>query len=197
LWHLSGMPVFLERFVLPGFVGLIIAVVVANVIQLDWFERIGILVVVVLAAYVVAHFIHRLNQHRPSTDRPPSATAVALPEPLLVPGRTYLTVTPAVLRRFYREHTTMQADELIKPFIGGWIRTRVLLSDMETSGGRLIVSTHESALPVAGDVTLYFGSAWVPRLAHLKRGNWITVDGRIKSATGYHVWLQDCEAIGL
>jgi membrane protein implicated in regulation of membrane protease activity len=55
------VPIFLERFVLPLLAGLVATVVLANVIQLDWPERIGIFAAVVVAAYLIARFLHRHN----------------------------------------------------------------------------------------------------------------------------------------
>jgi hypothetical protein len=45
-------------------------------------------------------------------------------------------------------------------------------------------------------VILTFDKKWLPRVAHLKRGDRLAAEGRIHKVNGGAVILEDCEPIG-
>jgi hypothetical protein len=55
------MPVFLERFVLPVLVAVVVTVIVLNPFKFDRQQRISLLVCVLAAAYFVGHTLHKRN----------------------------------------------------------------------------------------------------------------------------------------
>jgi hypothetical protein len=59
IWHNSGVPIFLERFILPAFAAIVIIVALTNPMGLDRTQRITGAAAIILAAYFVSHTLHK------------------------------------------------------------------------------------------------------------------------------------------
>jgi hypothetical protein len=59
------VPVFLERFVLPAFAAILVALLLVNPMKFDATQRITGAVVIIAAAYFVGHTIYLRNQPKP------------------------------------------------------------------------------------------------------------------------------------
>jgi hypothetical protein len=81
LWHKSQVPIFIERFVLPVFVALVIALAVTNPMGLDIQQRVSGALGLICLAYFLGHTIHKqksLPSPAPPVQLPPSS-ALELP----------------------------------------------------------------------------------------------------------------------
>ena len=62
IWYETSVPVFLERFVLPALVTVLIGVILLNPFKFDWQQQIALAIVVVGLAYFVGHTVHLRNE---------------------------------------------------------------------------------------------------------------------------------------
>jgi hypothetical protein len=124
-----------------------------------------------------------IREPRPSAPPPPA------------PARELVDTTPEHLVGLYREHTSVQADSLASPFIGKWIRISGPLNDAQsfkyfvqvTFGDRTLVADKSH-------VYAYFDhKPWADRLAMLRRGDTVTLIGRIKSVDAGSLHVEHCE----
>jgi hypothetical protein len=118
------------------------------------------------------------------------------------PEREIVNVAPAYLVDFFKEHTDIQANRLLEPYIGKWMRVSGPLGNvMSSSGVRVQVTFQHKPLfereseGMADWLTIYmyFPEATKDRLALLPRGTPITVLGRIRDAGAASIELEDCE----
>lgn len=140
-----------------------------------------------------------------SSDEPSSPTPVSIqsvgpePEPesdLPAESRTVVDVTPAYLLGLFDEHTSVQAQRLLEPFIGNWMRVSDPLGDVSSSGSFVQVTFQSEPRYKRGEyftIYMYFPTALKDRLAILQRGTPIMVLGRIRDAGGAALHLEDCE----
>jgi hypothetical protein len=78
-WRESYMPVFLERYVLPILVALVVGVCVFNPWKWDWHQRISLFLGVTFLAYFFSY-----TSHRSKKETPASATGLAIEAPAQV-----------------------------------------------------------------------------------------------------------------
>jgi tRNA_anti-like len=103
-------------------------------------------------------------------------------------------ITPEFLSAFSDGHTAMQANELIKPYVGKWMKVTGQIRNVE-SHRILSMLTFESADQVSGIPIMCFTTEWTDRLAMLRRGEGVTVVGRITGASQHSVSLENCELV--
>jgi hypothetical protein len=98
-------------------------------------------------------------------------------------------IDPASLLGFFKQHTDMQAQQLIAPFIGQWIKVTGTISDIAPVGfGRVSVFTEWP-----GRAQMVFSGECTERLYLMKKGDVITATGRIHEVRIRTVVLMDCE----
>jgi hypothetical protein len=133
----------------------------------------------------------------PVPDSVPSLKTVFSP-PATVAGRTFVgsSITPEYLVGLFEGHTSIQARKFIEPFIGKWMRLSGELE--EVSGSRpnfAILQFSGRGLRGGGaGVFMFFQTEeWVSRLAILRRGDRLTVVGKIENVISIRVELESCE----
>ena len=77
LWHKSQVPIFVERFVLPVFVALVIILAVTNPMGFDFQQRVSGALGLICFAYFLGHTIHKQKSLQPPPPPPPSQKAEA------------------------------------------------------------------------------------------------------------------------
>jgi hypothetical protein len=100
-------------------------------------------------------------------------------------------ITPKYLSDLYDSHTSIQADALVKPLLGQWMRV---------SGSVLEVTKMAAGYPFVQiknkdnvHLALSFSEKWSGKLSVLAKGHDITVVGRISSTGNSTIRLEDCE----
>jgi hypothetical protein len=78
LWHKSQVPIFIERFVLPVFVALVIGLAVTNPMGFDFQQRVSGALGLICFAYFLGHTIHKQKSLQPPPP-PPRKTEAELP----------------------------------------------------------------------------------------------------------------------
>jgi len=110
-------------------------------------------------------------------------------------------VTPEYLAKFFQDHTAIQAANLIEAFIGKWMKLSGRLNDVRLHRDSFAsVSLRRSAVEEdvrACNVTMFFYQPWFDRLAILKRGEELTVIGRIDKVDALSLILEECEIVGV
>ena len=184
------MPVFLERFILPLLVAIVVYVALANQLNLGLGERIVGAATSFGLALLVAYLIRRLQRDkRPA--RPVSTTE-----------RSYLREGPLDLTKIYRIHTHLQADRLAETYLGSWMRIRGKFNNISEASGRVHLSVSYSRFrwssPFFTPSILIFLKTADERGRHfrtLKREQPVTIDGRLTEIAAYDLHLEDVELI--
>jgi hypothetical protein len=109
----------------------------------------------------------------------------------LTSDKPIVNVSPEDLLKFFDDHVSIQAERLMEPYLGQWMKIAnvEIRNVIEMAGGRLGVSTQ-------GKAFLFFDAKWKPRLAVLKRRSIITAIGQIKEISMGDVHLENCELLG-
>lgn len=182
------MPVFLERFVLPVLAAIVVIVAITNPVGLEPMQRVIGTVILLLLAGIAAYLVHRHNQRKPAQavrrTKPPDST----------PGRNYVDVEPRFLLGFFKSHTAIQANQMVAGYVGSWMRLSGSLDNVMKNGPTRWQLTFRTF--GREPVFMYFtDKRWSPRLATLRRGDKIVVDGRIREVDSVSVHLEDCEFV--
>jgi len=135
------------------------------------------------------------RQADPPSPPPLSATTPATAHATEVDEeRIFIDVNPEYLGGFFKQYTDMQAQRLFNPFIGKWI---------EKSGtlGEVNLVKHTDLIQVLfqeqadTNLIMFFSVKWADHLSVLRRGDPLTVAGRIGSGKANAVVLDDCELV--
>jgi hypothetical protein len=119
------------------------------------------------------------------------------PEPSQHEDRTLANITLDKLRDFYRDRTQTEGDRLAAPYVNKWVTVEGKVYDAHM---RSIINNCEVVLSPDGDTSLadtklYFAERWRDRVELLRRGDVITVEGKILYAARMQVALDDCALI--
>lgn len=118
-------------------------------------------------------------------------------------GRTYVDTTIESLVGLFEGRLDIQAKRLIQPYIGKWTTVHGPLGDVHADNDDEMVAVtfdrQDDQVVHFPDVYLFFKPSWGNRLAALKKGDSITVVGRITKIDTWRVTLWDCEleAVGV
>ena len=158
------------------------------------------LVILVCLFVVLAHIVHAYWETR---ERIPVPPAVKAPGASAVSSeRIYVqkTITPSYLVSFHTKHMSKDADMMLAPYIGKWIRTSCIVrniyhEDDDAEHGYAVIADY---LQVKGNsavgLHLYFGQRWGARIMMLKRNDKIGVVGKIAGCpVAGLVNLENCE----
>jgi len=105
------------------------------------------------------------------------------------------SVTVAYLTSLFESRTEVQGNELVRPFLGHWLRVSGTFADLSDGGSdhKLIVTFQLDMERPFPRVLLWFESQWRDRLLILTAGTPITVIGQIRSVERNWVTLERCE----
>jgi len=115
-----------------------------------------------------------------------------------VEERTFLgaSVTPEYLLGLFKDHTYIQAKKLIIPFIGKWMRISGNLEEVISSTPKFaqVTFSGRGLSSELARVYMYFRTEEsIDRLTLLRRGDSLTIVGRIQDLNGVQVDLENCE----
>jgi hypothetical protein len=104
-------------------------------------------------------------------------------------------VTPEYLMNLYKDNLSAQADKLVSPYIGNWIRVSGQIFDINgpDSLGEVTASFAKSG--VLGVTTMNYDKKWSSILLTMRRGQNITALCQILDASTIDVHLQNCELL--
>jgi hypothetical protein len=186
------MIIFIERFLLAILAALAVLLGVTNPMGFSGTVRIiGVIIIFILAA-IAACYAGKYNR--------PAPVSYQTPRPYSTPERNYVDVKPRYLAAFFKSHTAIQAAEMVAVYIGSWIRLSGSVGNVMKNGPtrwQLTFTSRFSLLRVQEPtVFMYFvGERWATRLATLRPGDKVIVDGRIREVDTLAVHLEDCEFV--
>jgi hypothetical protein len=118
---------------------------------------------------------------------------VLLPPPSEAETRIFTDEQPGFFKQFFDGHTSVQADALIQPYLGKWIRVSgVVINDISRQrNGHLVFgsSTDKTRL------FLHFQNQWSERILILRSGSTIAMAGKILRVDMNAMSLGNCELI--
>ena len=114
----------------------------------------------------------------------------SLPPMVLPDGRVMVNVAPEYLTGFFVQHMSIHAKKLAEPFIGKWMKISGQLA--EISPGKYSIAVRFIDPPVSF-LSMSFKHDWKDRLEILRRGDQITVLGKLTEISRTTIRLEDCE----
>jgi hypothetical protein len=198
--------IWLERFILGGVCLIVVSLVILNPLKFDWTVRILLGVLILGVSYFVGHTIEKRRTEKPPSTVPMVEPSLLAPVPMIEPslpapvisGRTFVTATPDYLVGLYysEDMTAAQADALLKPYVGQWMRISGNVQDVLGNGPKLLVFKQYS-LVNRNHVFMQFDNVEdFDLLATLRKGEPITVQGKILKASAIGLFLWECEIEG-
>jgi hypothetical protein len=118
-----------------------------------------------------------------------------------VGGRNFVgaSITPEYLVGLFKEHTSIQARKLIEPFTGKWMRVSGQVNEVISSSSDLAQVTFSGrglTSDLAG-IYMYFRTKdSIERLTILRRGDSLTIVGKIRDVSAVQIDLDTCELEG-
>jgi hypothetical protein len=94
----------------------------------------------------------------------------------------------------FKLHTAIQAQKLIEPHLGQKLRLSGTLTEVQLLGSKSVIAIFGPDLPEPM-ISMVFDEAWANRLSILRRGDHVTVIGKIASVESGRLSLQDCELV--
>ena len=99
-------------------------------------------------------------------------------------------VTPEYIVGFFKDHTHIQAESLVKPLIGQMMEVSGSISDISSGWDYILVQITD---PNGVNLALAFSKTWADKLSILKKTHNIVAIGKITMTNSYSVHLEDCE----
>ena len=207
------MYVFLERFVLASLAAGFIAVVLTNPMNFDAVQRVTLSVAIIALAAFAAQTLNKTRTaEKPPGPPPNEATALqaAAPEPphegAEKKDRVFVgeSITPEYLISIFQEHTDIQGARLTEAYLGKWMKVSGPLGNvMSSSPIQAQLTFKRPEVPLTErtwfyytDLFMMFKEPWIDRLTIAKRGDKLTVIGKIERIDGVSVQLENCELVG-
>src|SRR2546425_4581367 len=180
LWNVIGG--FVYQALVSGGVALILGLALQTFVEYP--------AVVGAATAVIALLVFGGLQRLATWRRGKGTKALVLSTPPLPAPRVFVPdyVTVEYLLGLYTNHTDIQADALLKPYIGKWMRASGHIDSV--GSGQVTFKEGKRAAP---SLFMYFDKSWLDRLAMLVPGSRATVIGRIWYIQRVWVNLQECE----
>lgn len=127
-----------------------------------------------------------------------STSASKSPEPahhILADGRIIVNATAEYITGFFRQHTAIQAQLLLAPYIDKWMKVSGVVGEVSEHSSLISLSfsydKHPDSMPL-----MYFQYEWKDRLIILRRGDHVTVLGQITALSDqWYVKLSNCELL--
>ena len=151
-------------------------------------------VLAIYAALVVALGLVFFLEEKSESDARDATTFTSLPD-----GRILIDKDPKFLSDIFSENTDIEADRLVEPYIGKWMKISGDVYDISDRdfGDLMYVSIMDKGgNPFGMSIALGMGfnrDTWKDRLELLHPGDHITVIGQIKSASRIGVQFDKCE----
>jgi hypothetical protein len=154
---------------------------------------------VFLATLILAGFLHlsaAVIQAKSHTAKPLSLSNVVPRQirPLQDDGRIFVAadVTPQVLIGLFGQHMSIEAEKLIKPYLGKWMQVSGALGDV-SAPKNFGVFVHFKQSSSSVFISMIFDKEWVDRLSILQKDSQMTVIGQISEIRSSTFELRHCE----
>jgi hypothetical protein len=187
------VPVFFERFVLAVLVAALVTTIFVNPFKFDNLQRVSLGIAIVAAAFFISHTIEK-NRAKDVVDIPEQTSeGSSVPAAQSQEKRSYTDKTVRDLLQLYDGKTMLQADSLISPFKGEWIRVtaRVLQLIPDQSGITAVLESRPKDI-----VNARFDKRWEIPLRRLSTGDTIKIRGRIADTqNGQQLYMEKCELL--
>lgn len=111
--------------------------------------------------------------------------------------RIFVDKTPQELTKIFKTYIDAQAEKLIQPYMGKWLRIAGPVQNASQISGKFWqVFLHLESDSMFGiQIVLYFANTWTEHLSLISRGTNINVIGRISKISSGELDLQACELI--
>lgn len=129
----------------------------------------------------------------PASVHPGIPTAV--PEALMMrPQKTIVNADPRYLVDLFAQHTDIQGDELVKTYIGKWMKVSGSFENVSAHGSLFSVDIVNASYDRIS-LVLWFDAEWMERLSILRPKESIAVVGQINVVGRHRVVLRHCELV--
>lgn len=130
---------------------------------------------------------------------------IALYYPMMVhqplSERLFVAKSPQELTGFFKDLIDVQAEKLIQPYIGKWLKISGQVSNASHHADMLklwqvfvFVKNEDKRYPDI-QIALYFSDTWTERLSLITRDTNITVQRRINKVSSHGLELHACELV--
>ncbi|PYK44494.1 MAG: hypothetical protein DME53_08010 [Verrucomicrobia bacterium] len=132
---------------------------------------------------------------RLDAERLPEPEPASRPHAERTADREFVRITPDDLMNMCRNHMDIEAQRLIRPYIGKWMEVAGRIHNVRSSSENSAQVTFDRPIgPEIRDFYMYFRDPkWIDRLVVLRRGAELVVAGRITEISAICVTLDDCE----
>lgn len=123
---------------------------------------------------------------------------IGMPPPTeqAIESRVFVDVQPAYLAGLLEGHSSTKARMLMQAYLGKWIRVSGKVDEVRATNTFLRLSFQDENGEENPPLTLmYFTKQWADRLSVLRKGDPVTVVGRIEGVEGRVVSLDQCELV--
>lgn len=103
-----------------------------------------------------------------------------------------LTIAPSVLMKMYQDNNGIQANRLMAPYRGKWIRTSGVIQGIHGDEDSAILNLDS---PSGGDMQLLLFEKQLDQLALLSNGEKVEAVCTIRGASHYAVEFENCELL--
>ena len=109
--------------------------------------------------------------------------------------RIFVEKAPQELTNVFKTYIDAQAEKLIQPYMGKWLRLAGAVTNASQISGKFWqVFLHLESDSLFGiQIVLYFANTWTEHLSLISRGTNINVIGRISKVSASELDLQACE----
>jgi hypothetical protein len=145
--------------------------------------------------------LNELLHLEPAKGQPAPAAAPILPATVSVAaksaGRTYAPESFSLAYVEFRcgKHTPLQADAMLRPHVGQWLRLAGVMKDNSMMGGEVFVHIGVGANGRDGSVIVYFDAAWKGHLSRLKLGDQMALEAEIVDDDRPEISLRHAELL--
>jgi len=110
-------------------------------------------------------------------------------------GRIFVgkKITPEYFKKVKREHTDIQGDKLLAPYIDKWMRIKGTIDNVSEYDDSYSISM--AAASGGYIIAMYFNKSWGPKITILVKGERVKVEGQITNIGSIYVALKNCKLV--
>ncbi len=164
-------------------------------------------IIVELVLFVCCAFLYMRELGKPISTAITQSVPTANTSPPSVAvheERTLLDVKPEYLLGFFKKYTNAEAHKLVETYIGKWLKISGIVDDVYSGkgydGAYVLIRTDKSDFLKSGLFPVIMGATfneqrWINRALVLRRGETVTVFGRITKIEETGFMLDKCEIV--
>jgi hypothetical protein len=110
--------------------------------------------------------------------------------------RVFVEITPDQLMAMAKFGTAIEGEQLIKSYIGKWMNLLVTVDEVSCDADVGTILVYRSVwIGYWPKLTLRFLPCWNEKLERLRRKREISIIGKIKGVSEFHIELEECELL--